>query len=205
MLYSFPINGPKIVFGGSWRPQGHLTKSPLYILMLAILLCCCVSTAALAFDHLQSAFCTIQSHLFHLSLVLNGDKTKVMFFSNKKKEAACPCIVSQACPACPHWDRGHLQIFSHRCQSHIDHLLKNLKVKLASFFSGANPVSLLMLGNGLLFPLSLLSWTDDHKSLSTLSSSVWRCPSRNYEIHNHLCFQVNWSWLCTCSTCRMYL
>ena len=72
--------------GGSLRLQRHLTESPLYIFMPTILLRCCVSTAALAFDHLQSAFCTIQSHLFHLSLVLNGDKTKVVFFSNKKKK-----------------------------------------------------------------------------------------------------------------------
>ncbi len=41
---------------------------------------CCASTVALAFEHLQSAFDTIQLHLFRLRQVLNAE-TKVMFFT----------------------------------------------------------------------------------------------------------------------------
>ncbi len=69
---------------------------------------CCASTVAQTFEHLQSAFDTIQSHLFHLRLVLNADTTKAMFFSNKKKVAVVLlCIMSaQGTPI-------EIQIFKH--------------------------------------------------------------------------------------------
>lgn len=43
---------------------------------------------ALVFERLQSAADTVQSHLYHLKLVLNANKRKTMWFWNKKNVQA---------------------------------------------------------------------------------------------------------------------
>lgn len=45
---------------------------------------CCASSASQALHYLQSAFEIVQSRLCQLKLVLNIDKTKVIFFSKSK-------------------------------------------------------------------------------------------------------------------------
>ena len=107
---------------------------PLYIYMQMILLC----TVVLALLPLHLNVCS-QSHLFHLRLVLDSDKTKVMLFSNKKRlPTVLPCIMSaqhNPIEAVNTYRYLGITIDDNLCfKPHIDNLLRKLKLKLGFFF-----------------------------------------------------------------------
>ena len=118
---------------------------------MVILLCTVVLALLPLHLNVCSLLLTLFSHLFHLRLVLNSDKTKVMLFSNKKKlPTVLPCIMpAQHNPieavtyrylaGAPEagGPRGHLGITidENLCfKPHIDNRLRKLKLKLGLFF-----------------------------------------------------------------------
>ena len=107
---------------------------------------CCSSSVAQAFNYLQSAFDTVQTRLQKLKLVLNADKTKIMFFSRANESTQnLPILTSQGRVIDLVTSYKYLGIHIDQQLSfkpHISCLISKLKVKLGFYFRNKSCFSL---------------------------------------------------------------